>query len=1440
MTSTQMQLIARQVSSRVRDLHAAAEPAFNAAQFARTLAEDEKAAIVRDWLAEHARCAAWAHSGSNRSLASNFYVFVRDAEGTPRVRDSWPALGEEQLTTPPGLEFFCLHKHASRSPRHRIGRADHYCVVLTDEVGRATYAHCAHHIEETGLKKEDVVLCFVSQLPLFTLFEDILDTLLTLHTRIDWRSSRVAALGTAAAHVSSFIASPRAEPELIAEQYVHFIVGDMRVPRPAWRIRIVDGRERARSVRVDAQLHIETPPLMCLPAVDPRCFAELFKYLSLGNVVHVVTTLMQEHSVLFVAAERGPLAKVAAALRALIWPLDWPHAFSPVLPHHRLGILEAPMPFVAGTTLSNLVHPAKGGARKKAGEGAASTVFDVIDKRSFTVVWLDANVVIGPPPPALTGRARRGPTVGELPFLLRSRLLRKLRAAVPTPVGSDPARFGLWRRGGKATQLRQSKRKNKVYRTASRGDSAPRVEQANGELAFNNGDVLELIDEGRPGLEPVAAKAVRKLGSAVSVLESADAWSLCRLRRCVGWVRSAQLRKVSVPEAAAVAAAAKSAVGRGTQLCDVLFVEPLHPRKRLKVCAREIRKAQTVSASRLPLYCTSCESFSHFDSLPPNICCSFLQQLDSRDKDARDRAVKALREEKRLLADEQRVSHDVSVAAPVPSGAESSSARGSEARDAPSAPLPTPWHDEVRAAFLEVQVAVLGSYRRGMPTSHDGPAGVIEFDVDAFAAGLPAEISDQESQLLARSVIETQLAMLFMMEADSEAHARFAAAARDGGGYGSDRVDGDGSDAAAAAGTAPEHWISTTGPEGVMLFDRFIKYCRGEELDAPPAQTPTASARPRAGAVDTQAQGTAVESASADAKGASSRRAEKRSATMRMQTLIMGLSDAERLAMMQRLAAGSLNVHDAVSEMETTSPVGTNALYAGGKGEAAAAVRASARVTPSKRSASSSGSGGGDSVAENGSTEGAAETSEAAAASAKASTMSVALSPLRAVTDHSIRRALDSSAWEMGSHSVSVHTAEGVPSAVGGEARRARLAAALRVWRSGAAARRSDLAEQYQDSAFFAPLIPSLFGRSAFDSNAYGEETPLAAAEEGEKEGGSDSDGDAAVAAAAEVDVQPRGQGDSEAAAPVEAGPISAAAPGTGRKSSRGGSVGNDDGSLPLGWSEHLNEAGLPYYHNMLERRTTWTRPRGAAAAAAAAAAATAGDGAASASSGAADVKPPLNAPLAAGWEAFVTEEGMPYYYNALVRKTTWLKPTTRLQQLSGAGEAGGGEFYLYFLLLHIFRATPAHNDSTRSPHIFGTTKQRAQMRRARQVPTTTTTTTTEGMNWTAASRRKRAHRIGRPTATATATGGVAMPSNGATARCRISTLFSREATALIPPKAPLRARAAMVRRRRETLRARRGEHRRETASRPAPRASRRCSPCRALCGVRCDGGRAS
>ena len=384
---------------------------------------------------------------------------------------------------------------------------------------------------------------------------------------------------------------------------------------------------------------------------------------------------------------------------------------------------------------------------------------------------------------------------------------------------------------------------------------------------------------------------------------------------------------------------------------------------------------------------------------------------------------------------------------------------------------------------------------------------------------------------------------------------------------------------------------------------------------------------------------------------------------MHMQTLIKGLSDAERLAMMQRLAAGSLTVVEAVAEMETTTPVGTNALYAGGKAAVAAAAAAAAR-------------------AETTGVSGAAAATATTLAAASASAMTVALSPLHAVSDRSVRRALDSSAWEMGTHCVSVHTAEGVPSAVGGEARRARLAAALRIWRSGAAARRSDLAQRYQDSSFFAPLVPGLFGLGAYGGDAA---TAAAADEEEEaakkEDAGSDADGDAEV----EVPVGAKGGDEAAAEAARESerrrsslrgapARVSSEAPDSGSGGNGGGNGsgggGGGGGALPPGWLEHISEAGLPYYHSALERRTTWTRPRGAAAVVAAAEAAAAdaaggGDsvGAASASSAAADRR----APLAAGWEAFVTEEGMPYYYNALARKTTWLKPSARSEPPLGA-----------------------------------------------------------------------------------------------------------------------------------------------------------------------------
>ena len=1037
--------LSRNIATRVHALNGSggAPRSFKVDAFASSLSEEDRAAIVRDWVREHGRRAAWKNSPSNRALASNFYVFHHDAVNGPAIRDAWPPLGENGATSPPGLEFFCLHKHASESPRHRIGRADHFCVVLTDEVGRATYAHCAHYIEKTresvvfaaaaGLpappprvRSNDIVLCFVSALPHFALFEDILDTLLTLHTNVDtggqlaWESH-----SSFTKHSSS---SPRGDDDVprtaIAECYVDFIVGELRVPKPSWRVHIRDGRARTR------ELHLETPPEMSLPAVEAECFETLFRYLSIGNVVHIVTTLIHEHSVLFVAAERGPLAKVAAAIRALIWPLDWPHAFSPVLPHHRLSILEAPMPFVAGTTLSNLGHPAKG-------SNGNGTVFDIIDKRKFTVVWLDANVVIGPAS-KLSKKARRGPVVAEIPFLLRSRLLRKLRAVVPSPKEHDPASLGQWRRGGKAKELRQNKRKNKSFKCGVvLTETQP--DQIAGELAFHDGDVLEMLDEGRPGIE-LDERKLRRLGSDFALAEGGGAWSLCRLKRCVGWVRNSQLRKAGAPEAAAAAAAAVAS----KRVCDEIHVEVVHPRKRVKMCSREID-----SALKMPR------------------------------GEARDHIVRALREEKKLLVEEQRQGAGADTAAATAAAAAAAHGGGAQsvpsaaAKDAPLTANETPWQCEVRAAFLDVLVALLGSYRNGMPMTNDGPSRVIEFDIDEFIAHLPYECSDAKSQAFAReSVVETQLAMLFMMEADSEAAYRSAPAA----------------EGASAA------WISMTGAEGVALFDAIVRYSRG----------------------------------GASTGGSSS----------------------------------------------TTTP-------------------------------------------------------------AVPATVLRPLSPLANVTDPAIQSAVDSSRWEMGVHHMSVHDADGMPSAVGGERRRARIAAAELAWRSGHRVAREELQAQLPDDhcvSFFPPLESALFGEE--DSATVGAEAPAALVN------------DAAMGAADE---------DAAAATSTDDGSL-LSTPAKKKKDRNSLEVAAASGGpLPFGWASHANDDGRTYYYNALTRKTTWIFPKGVAIAGSAL---LASDGAA--------VLPP-------GWEAHVSDDGLTYFHHPLTRKTTWTLPSPSERGSENDHEAAAG-----------------------------------------------------------------------------------------------------------------------------------------------------------------------
>ncbi|OQR86607.1 C-myc promoter-binding protein-like [Thraustotheca clavata] len=84
--------------------------------------------------------------------------------------------------------------------------------------------------------------------------------------------------------------------------------------------------------------------------MDMEFLEYTFMLLNPTTLVHILCHMLLEHSILIVGVDAIFVTAVAEALRHLIFPLHWDHAFIPVVP---LGIdmttlLDAPVPFLAG------------------------------------------------------------------------------------------------------------------------------------------------------------------------------------------------------------------------------------------------------------------------------------------------------------------------------------------------------------------------------------------------------------------------------------------------------------------------------------------------------------------------------------------------------------------------------------------------------------------------------------------------------------------------------------------------------------------------------------------------------------------------------------------------------------------------------------------------------------------------------------------------------------------------------------------------------------------------------------------------------------------------------------------------------------------------------------------------------------------------------------
>lgn len=84
-----------------------------------------------------------------------------------------------------------------------------------------------------------------------------------------------------------------------------------------------------------------------LPFVDVDV-SVLFQHLGIGNVLHILSHIMLEGSLLLYSESPVRLSESSAALMALLRPLEWRMVYVPVLPESMLDWVDAPTVFVMG------------------------------------------------------------------------------------------------------------------------------------------------------------------------------------------------------------------------------------------------------------------------------------------------------------------------------------------------------------------------------------------------------------------------------------------------------------------------------------------------------------------------------------------------------------------------------------------------------------------------------------------------------------------------------------------------------------------------------------------------------------------------------------------------------------------------------------------------------------------------------------------------------------------------------------------------------------------------------------------------------------------------------------------------------------------------------------------------------------------------------------
>src|SRR3990167_1624732 len=131
--------------------------------------------------------------------------------------------------------------------------------------------------------------------------------------------------------------------EVPLERYICNLVYEILLPPPSYDLQL----KIYPPLGIDYPLYLSRPSIYDLPLLD-QSVKTLFLCLDKGNIIKLLSALLLERKILFIATNPNLLYLISEAAISLLYPFTWEYVYIPNLPPQLIDYTQAPTPFVMG------------------------------------------------------------------------------------------------------------------------------------------------------------------------------------------------------------------------------------------------------------------------------------------------------------------------------------------------------------------------------------------------------------------------------------------------------------------------------------------------------------------------------------------------------------------------------------------------------------------------------------------------------------------------------------------------------------------------------------------------------------------------------------------------------------------------------------------------------------------------------------------------------------------------------------------------------------------------------------------------------------------------------------------------------------------------------------------------------------------------------------